>query len=70
MTTPWKWDVTIYDRPYWRSTPNNHHQLRLLPGNKLGLQIWSSPSDKVATDFWKPPQQNLWAISGSGNAPS
>ncbi len=34
MTTPWKWDVTIYDRPYWRSTPNNHHQLRLLPDNK------------------------------------
>ena len=66
MTTPWKWDVTIYDRPYWRSTPNNHHELRLLPGNKLGLQIWSSPSDKVATDFWKVEHDDRSLVSEDG----
>ena len=46
--------------------PNLHHQLRLLPSNVLGLQIWSSPSDKVATDFWKEEHDDRSLVSEDG----
>ena len=45
--------MTVYDRPGWRSSPDNHHQLRVLSGEKLGVQLWSSPANLTATDFWK-----------------
>ena len=66
MAKPWKWDVTIYDRPHWRSMANNHHQIRLLPDGRLGVQIWSSPAYMVATDFWKEEYDNRSLVSEDG----
>ena len=66
MTKPWKWDVTIYDRPHWKSMANNHHQVRLLPGGKLGVQIWSSPAGLLATDFWKEQFDDRSLVSEDG----
>ena len=66
MTKPWKWDVTIYDRPGWYTISDNHKQLYLSPSGRLGLRIWSSPAALTATDFWKEQFDNRVLVSDDG----
>ena len=66
MTKPWKWDVTIYDRPGWYTISDNHKQLYLSPSGRLGLRTWSSPAALTATDFWKEQFDNRVLVSDDG----
>ena len=66
MSRPWKWDVTIYDRPGWKTLSNNHQRVHLLPDGRLGMQVWSTPASLTATDFWKEQLDDRTLVSEDG----
>ena len=65
-STPWKWDVTIYDHPGWRTLSNNHQVLRVLPDGRLVCQIWSTPAGLVASDYYKEQLDDRALVSEDG----
>ena len=66
LSLSWKWDVTIHDRPGWRSDSNNHQRLHLLPDGQLGVQIWSTQANRHSNDYWKEHLDDRELISSDG----